>query len=68
MNVLVIFKGLKQKKKDIPLPPTNYVKRLFSYSGATLRNILPCNVRLAKSFNELNKNLVLYHEKEVFYI
>ena len=39
-------------KLVIPFPRTNYSKNSFSYSGATLWNSLPCNIRESCSFNE----------------
>ena len=39
-------------KLVVPLPQTNYLKNSFSYSGATLWNGLPCNLRITKSLDE----------------
>ena len=39
---------------------TNYLKRSFSYRGATLWNSLPCNLRQEKSLNRF-KQLLNFH-------
>ena len=39
---------------------TNYLKRSFSYRGATLWNSLPCNLRQVKSLNRF-KQLLNFH-------
>ena len=44
-------------KLNVPLPRTNYLKRSFSYRGATLWNSLPCNLRQKKSLNRLKQLL-----------
>jgi len=36
-------------KLVVPFPRTNYMKNSFSYSGATLWNSLPCNIRESPS-------------------
>ena len=41
-------------KLVVPFPRTNYMKNSFSYSGATLWNSLPCNIRESSSLNQLN--------------
>ena len=41
-----------------PFPRTNHNKNSFSYSGATLWNGLPCNIRAGSSFNQFK--LLLY--------
>ena len=46
-----------ENKLNVPLTRTNYYKNSFSYSGATLWNSLPRDVRQAKSFG-LFKRLV----------
>ena len=38
-----------ENKLNVPLPRTNYYKNSFSYSGATLWNSLPCDIRQAES-------------------
>ena len=38
-------------KLNVPLPRTKYLKRSFSYRGATLWNSLACNIRQVKSLN-----------------
>ena len=40
-------------------PRTNYMKNSFSYSGATLWNSLPCNIRESASLNQFKH--LLYH-------
>ena len=47
-------------KLNVPLPRTNYLKRSFSYRGATLWNSLPCNLRQEKSLNRF-KQLLNFH-------
>ena len=47
-------------KLNVPLPKTNYLKRSFSYRGATLWNSLPCNLRQEKSLNRF-KQLLNFH-------
>ena len=47
-------------KLNVPLPSTNDLKRSFSYRGATLWNILPCNLRQEKSLNRF-KQLLNFH-------
>ena len=42
-------------KWNVPLPRTNYLKRRFSYRGATLWNSLPCNRRQEKSLNRFKQ-------------
>ena len=46
-------------KPVIPFPRTNYMKNSFSYSGATLCNSLPCNIRESGSLNQFKR--LLYH-------
>ena len=36
----------------VPFPRTNYMKNSFSYSGTTLWNSLPCNIRQSSSLNQ----------------
>jgi len=43
--------------KLVPFPRTNYMKNSFSYSGATLWNSLPCNVRESGSLNKFKRLL-----------
>ena len=52
-----------ENKLNVPLPRTNYYKNSFSYSGATLWNSLPCDIRQAESLG-LFKRLI----KEVRYL
>ena len=40
-----------KNKLVVPFPRTNYMKNSFSYSGATLCNSLPCNIRESGSLN-----------------
>ena len=47
-------------KLNVPLPKTNYLKRSFSYRGATVWNSLPCNLRQEKSLNRF-KQLLNFH-------
>ena len=47
-------------KLHVPLPRTNYLKKSFSYRGATLWNSLPCNLRQEKSLNRF-KQLLNFH-------
>ena len=46
-------------KLVVPFPRTNYMKNVFSYSGATLWNSLPCNIRESGSLNQFEH--LLYH-------
>ena len=46
-------------KLVVPFPRTNYIKNSFSYSGATLWNSLPCNIREPGSLNQFKR--LLYH-------
>ena len=46
-------------KLVIPFPRTNYMKNSFSYSGTTLWNSLPCNIRKSGSLNQFK--CFLYH-------
>ena len=43
----------------VPFPRTNDMKNSFSYSGATLWNSLPCNIRESGSLNQFKS--LLYH-------
>ena len=45
--------------KLVPFPRTNDMKNSFSYSGATLWNSLPCNIRESGSLNQFKSRL--YH-------
>ena len=47
-------------KLNVTLPRTNYLKRSFSYRGATSWNSLPCNFRQEKSLNRF-KQLLNFH-------
>ena len=47
-------------KLNVPLPRTNYLKRSFSYRGATLWNSLPCNLRQEKFLNRFKQLLNFY--------
>ncbi|CAH3195760.1 unnamed protein product, partial [Porites evermanni] len=42
-------------KLVVPFPRTNYMKNSFSYSGATLWNSLPCNIRESGSLNQFKR-------------
>ena len=46
-------------KLVVPFPRTNYMKNSFSYSGATLWNSLPCNIRESASLNQFKR--LLHH-------
>ena len=46
-----------ENKLNLPLPRTNYYKNSFSYSGATLWNSLPRDIRQAESLG-LFKRLI----------
>ena len=46
-------------KLVVPFPRTNYMKNSFSYSGTTLWNSLPCNIRESGSLNKFK--CLLYH-------
>ena len=46
-----------ENKLNVPLPRTNYYKNSFSYSGATLWNSLPRDIRQAESLG-LFKSLI----------
>lgn len=43
----------------VPFPRTNNMKNSFSYSGATLWNSLPCNIRESGSLSQFKR--LLYH-------
>ena len=45
--------------KLVPFPRTDDMKNSFSYSGATLWNSLPCNIRESGSLNQFKR--LLYH-------
>ena len=45
--------------KLVPFPRTNDMKNSFSYSGDTLWNSLPCNIRESGSLNQFKR--LLYH-------
>ena len=45
--------------KLVPFPRTNDMKNSFSYSGETLWNSLPCNIRESGSLNQFKR--LLYH-------
>ena len=51
-------------KPAVPFPRTNYMKNSFSYSGATLWNSLPCNIRESGSLNQFKR--LLYHNFTAF--
>ena len=44
-------------KLALPKPSTNYLKRSFSYSGATLWNILPSSLKYVGSVDQFKPNL-----------
>ena len=44
-----------ENKVVLPHPRTNYMKNSFSYSGATLWNSLPYNLRMIKSVNQFKE-------------
>ena len=44
-------------KLVFPFTRTNYVKNIFSYSGATLWNSLPAKIRESGSLNQFNRLL-----------
>ena len=46
-------------KLVVPFPRTNYLKKSFIYSDATLWNSLPCNIRESGSLNQFKR--LLYH-------
>ena len=46
-----------ENKLAVPLPPTNYYRNNFCYSGAVLWNNLPTDVRQAKSLTVFRKLL-----------
>ena len=58
-------------KLAVPFPRTNYMKNSFSYSGATLWNSLPYNIRESSSLNQFKRLLYQYfyihgiHENQV---
>ena len=49
-------------KRVVPFPRTNYMKNSFSYSGATLWNSLPRNIRESGSLNQFKR--LLYHNQK----
>ena len=56
--------GYVLRDLNVPLPRTSYLKRSFSYRGATLWNSLPCNLRQEKSLNRF-KQLLNFHFSEL---
>ena len=46
--------------KLVPFPRTNYMKNSFSYSGATLWNSLPYNIRESSSLHQFKRLLHQY--------
>ena len=46
-----------ENKLAVPLPRTNYYRNSFCYSGTVLWNILPSDIRQAKSFTSFRKLL-----------
>ena len=44
-----------ENKLNVPLQRTNYYKNSFSYSGATLWNSLPRDIRQAESLGLFNR-------------
>ena len=58
-------------KLVVPFPRTNYMKNSFSYSGATLWNSFPCNIRGSGSLNQFNAFAIIIikhgiHGNQVF--
>ena len=51
--------------KLVPFPRTNDMKNSFSYSGATLWNSLPCNIRESGPLNQFKR--LLYHNFQTRY-
>ena len=47
-------------KLVVPFPRTNCTKNSFSYSGATLWNSLPCNIRGSSILNQFKRLLYQY--------
>ena len=50
------------RKLNLPKPRTDYLKRIFGYSGALLRNSLPEDIRAIRSTGQL-KNKSAAHSK-----
>nr|XP_058947926.1 uncharacterized protein LOC131775812 [Pocillopora verrucosa] len=46
-----------ENKLNVPLPPTYYYRKSFSYNGATLWNSLPCDIRNAESLGVFKRQL-----------
>ena len=46
-----------ENKLDVPLPRTNYYRKSFSYSGATLWNSLPCDIRNTESLGLFKRKI-----------
>ncbi len=49
--------GDSECKLFLPKPRTDYLKRSFSYSGASLWNSLPENLRSSSSFSSFKRSL-----------
>ena len=46
-----------ENKLNVPLPRTNYYRKSFSYSGATLWNSLPCDIRNTESLGLFKRKI-----------
>ena len=49
--------GNSERKLALPKPRTNYLKRSFSYNGATLLNNLPNSLKNVGSVDKFKRNL-----------
>ena len=53
-----------EMKLNLPKPNTNYLKRSFSYSAASLWNNLPNNLRKIESLRSFKREVKRFYENE----
>ena len=53
-----------EMKLNLPKPNTNYLKRSFSYSAASLWNNLPNNLRTIESLKSFKREVNRFYENE----
>ena len=53
-----------EMKLNLPKPNTNYLKRSFSYSAASLWNNLPKNLHTIESLRSFNREVNRFYENE----
>lgn len=53
-----------EMKLNLPKPNTNYLKRSFSYSAASLWNNLPKNLRTIESLRSFKREVNRFYENE----